>query len=44
MGTHFEAIEREKHGTCEDKKAGGDAEAAAREGGHEGVKYGRSFG
>ena len=32
MGTHSDATERKEHGTHEDKKAGGDAEAAAREG------------
>ena len=32
MGTHIDAAERKEHGTCENKKACGDAEAAAREG------------
>ena len=35
MDTHIDAAERKEHGTCEDKKAGGDAEATAREGGDE---------
>ena len=36
MDTHIDAAERKEHGTCENKKAGGNAEAAAREGGDEG--------
>ena len=31
----YYAAERKSYGTREDKKAGGDAEAAARQGGHE---------
>ena len=34
------AAERKPHGTREDKKAGGDAEAAAREGGDEAAAQG----
>ena len=36
MGTHSDATERKEHGTSEAKAMGGDAEAAAREGGDEG--------
>ena len=35
MGAQIDAAEREKHGTLQDTKACGDAEAAAREGGDE---------
>ncbi len=31
----YYAAERKPYGTCEDKKVGGDAEAAARKGGDE---------
>ena len=38
MGTHSDATERKEDGTSEDKAIGGDAEAAAREGGDETAK------